>query len=273
MAAITELVDFAVVDGVGVVTVDNPPRNALQPLVRDGLDGAIKTGLADPGVRALVVFCHGDGFLSGDELDDGDDPPMGAPLPAVQARIEAAGKPVVAALHGGVTGEGLELALCCHGRVAAADAHFAFREVKDGVLPGAGGTQRLPRLIGPRSALQMMLWMESLGAAAASECGLVDRIADRELLQAAMGYARALADAGGAPEPVCDRMPQVGAGTDLATLMRETRAEVARRAPGSEARAAIIECVEAAMAQPFEEGIKTEARLLLHLVMLRRAEA
>lgn len=183
-----------------LVTIDNPPVNALGVDVRRGLMQAIEAADADPSVTAVVLAGAGRNFLGGADIREFGKPPQAPALPDVCNRIEACAKPVIAAIHGAALGGGLEVALGAHYRVALGTAKLGLPEVLLGLLPGAGGTQRTPRLIGAPKALDLMLSGRHIGAAEAAKLGLVDRLADGEDAAAAgLAYARELVDAGAAP--------------------------------------------------------------------------
>ncbi|HEV7998139.1 MAG TPA: enoyl-CoA hydratase/isomerase family protein, partial [Stellaceae bacterium] len=158
---------------IAIVIADNPPVNALKHEVRAGLAEALRRAGDDNAVEAVVIACAGRTFFAGADITEFGQKPRSPSLAEVIAQIEAMPKPVVAALHGTALGGGFELALACHFRVAAAAARMGLPEVKLGLLPGAGGTQRLPRLIGPEKALRMIVTGEPLGAAQALADGIV----------------------------------------------------------------------------------------------------
>src|SRR5688500_18316996 len=174
-----------------IVTSNNPPVNALGHAVRQGLVAAIEEAEADEAVKAVVIACEGQTFFAGADVSEFGTPkafeqPM---LPQVVDRIENCTKPVVAAIHGTALGGGLEVALGCHYRVAVPSAKLGVPEVKLGLLPGAGGTQRLPRIAGVKRALEMCATGTPISAKDACDCGLVDRLIEGELVPHAVGYA------------------------------------------------------------------------------------
>ena len=148
MAAINEVIDLGIEDGIAVITSNHPPVNALSAIVRDGLTAAFDQALDNEAVKAIVLTCAGRTFFAGADISEFGKPHKGASLLAVLDRIDAASKPVVAAIHGTSLGGGFELALVCHYRIALPSAKVGLPEVKLGLLPGAGGTQRLPRIVG-----------------------------------------------------------------------------------------------------------------------------
>jgi 3-hydroxyacyl-CoA dehydrogenase len=172
-----------------IVLSNNPPVNALGAAVRQGLVAAIKQAEADDSVKAVVIACEGQTFFAGAYITEFVKPQVMPLLPMVVDRIEVCTKPVVAAIHGTALGGGLEVALGCHYRVALPSAKLGTPEVKLGLLPGAGGTQRLPRVAGVRKALEMCATGNPTSAKDAFDCGLVDRLIEDDLIPHAVGYA------------------------------------------------------------------------------------
>src|SRR5467141_3807774 len=172
-----ELVKFENVDGIGVITIDNPPVNALSPGVPEGIVAAVDKGNADPAVKAMVLIGAGRSFIAGADIRQFGRP---SAAPATGRRsydvLDDSPKPVVAAIHGYALGGGLEMALACHYRVAVPSAKVGLPEVQIGILPGAGGTQRLPRIIGPKAALEMITSGRHVPAAEAEKLGIVDEV-------------------------------------------------------------------------------------------------
>ena len=184
------LVRFDVADGIGVVTIDNPPVNALGPGVRDGIVEALEKGEADPAVKAMVMIGAGRSFIAGADIRQFGKPrPM--PTRSPYDVMDGGSKPVVAAIHGYALGGGLEHALACHYRIAVPSAKVGLPEVLIGILPGGGGTQRLPRLIGPKAAMEMIVSGRHVPAAEAKQLGIIDEIVEGKDLRAeAIAYAR-----------------------------------------------------------------------------------
>src|SRR3954464_1394068 len=177
-----------------IVLSNNPPVNALSTAVRQGLVDAIAEAEADDGVKAVVIACEGQTFFAGADITEFGKPPVMPWLPEVVDRIEACSKTVVAAIHGTALGGGLEVALGCHYPGAVPDAKFGTPEVKLGLLPGAGGTQRLPRVVGVKKALEMCATGNPIGAREGFECGLIDRLVEGELIPHAVAYAEEVRD-------------------------------------------------------------------------------
>ena len=191
-----ELVRFETDNGIGIITVDNPPVNALSPGVPQGIVAALDKGNADPSVKAMVLIGAGRSFIAGADIRQfGKGPAAPPPTRRHYDVMDQSAKPVVAAIHGYALGGGLETALACHYRVAVPSAKVGLPEVLIGILPGAGGTQRLPRLIGPKAALEMITSGRHVPAEEAHKLGIVDEIApEGELKEAAIAFARKIAD-------------------------------------------------------------------------------
>jgi 3-hydroxyacyl-CoA dehydrogenase len=239
-------------DDVLVVIVDNPPVNALSWHVRQGLNDSFEQGLSDDSVKAIVLRCAGSTFIAGADITEFGKAPQGPDFNAVLNMIEAAGKPVVAAIHGTALGGGLETALVCHYRIAVPSARLGVPEVKLGLLPGAGGTQRLPRVVGVEAAATMCSLGEPLSATKAASIGLVDRLAGEDsLTEDAIAYARELIAIG--PRPTRDRP----LGGDIG-IIEQLKAANAKKWKGFDAPYANLACVEAATRLPFDEGMKFE---------------
>ena len=239
-------------DDVLVVLVNNPPVNALSWHVRQGLHDGFSEGLADDGVKAIVLRCDGSTFIAGADITEFGKPPQGPDFNAVLNMIEGATKPVVAAIHGTALGGGLETALVCHYRIAVPSAKLGVPEVKLGLLPGAGGTQRLPRLVGVEAAATMCSLGEPVPAAKAKDMGLLDALAgEATLADDAIAFARQMIVKG--PRPTRS-LPVNG---DVAVI-EQLKATNARKWKGFEAPYANLACVEAATRLPFDEGLAFE---------------
>ena len=249
----TSPVSYELVDDIGVITVDNPPVNALSHAVRQGLHDAILAAQKDAS-RAVLIVCAGRTFIAGADITEFGKPPREPHLPDLCNTIEASSKIVVAALHGTALGGGLEVALSCHYRCALPGAKVGLPEVKLGLLPGAGGTQRLPRLIGAQAALDLMTSGNPIGAGQAASLGLIDHVVDGELVDAAINWCRELAE-NGAARRATSELP-VESIPDGA--FDEYRSTLARRARGQVAPQRIVDCVEASLTGPFAEGLKIE---------------
>ena len=251
-------VKYEIEGPVGVITVDNPPVNALSLEVRKGLLDAVSAA-QDDASETLVIICDGRTFIAGADITEFGKPPVEPFLPDLLNTIEASKKIVVAAIHGTALGGGLETALAAHYRCALASAQVGLPEVKLGLLPGAGGTQRTPRLVGVKAALDLITSGNPIGAPLALELGLIDKVVDSELRAQAIAWARELHEQGAAvrrssEQPVPDFDPDIFEGY---------RATLAKRARGQIAPQHIVTCVEAATNRSFEDGLEVERDLFL----------
>ena len=249
-------------DDVLVIYSDNPPVNALGAGVRTGLDAAVKTGLADPGVKAMVIACKGKTFFAGADITEFGRPPVEPLLPQLLDMVEAADKPIVAAIHGTALGGGCEVTLACHYRIAVPSAQIGTPEVKLGLLPGAGGTQRLPRLAGVKLALELTAKGDPINAKLAQQAGLIDRLAgEGSLVDDAIAFAREVADV--RPLPRASEKTATADPEAVAAFKKEN----AKRFRGFDAPAANIACVEKATdGSSFEDGIKFERESFMKLM-------
>jgi 3-hydroxyacyl-CoA dehydrogenase len=251
---------------VGVITVSNPPVNALSQAVRQGLLDATKALEADDEATAGVLICDGRTFIAGADITEFGKGALTPPFNLVLERIENASKPIVAAIHGTALGGGLETALACHYRCAVPGAQVGLPEVKLGLLPGAGGTQRLPRLIGVPEALQMITSGDPVRAPRAQELGIVDRVVSGELLADAKAYAAELAKDGAPRRRIRDMEDKLQLARQNPNIFDEFRQQIAHRFRGFEAPYRIIDTVEAAVNLRFEDGLKKEQELFLGLM-------
>jgi 3-hydroxyacyl-CoA dehydrogenase len=248
-----------------IVTSNNPPVNALGAAVRQGLVAAIEQAESDEAIKAVVIRCEGQTFFAGADITEFGKPPVMPWLPTVVDTIENCSKPVVAAIHGTALGGGLEVALGCHYRVAVPDAKLGVPEVKLGLLPGAGGTQRLPRVAGVQKALEMVTSGTPIGAKEAFSVGLVDRIVEGELLQHAVAYAEEVRDIRPLPKS-SERDEKLAEARANPAIFDEFRKANGRKFRGFEAPEANIKAVEAAVAKPYAEGVIDERNLFMGLM-------
>lgn len=251
---------------IALVLIDNPPVNAVNQKVRAGVQAAMERAFADDMVKAIVLACEGRTFVAGADIREFGKPPLEPFLPDVIRLIETGPKPVVAAMHGTALGGGFELTLGCHARVMARNAKISLPEVKLGVLPGAGGTQRTPRLIGPLAALQMIASGAQMGAAEALELGLVDLVAD-DLLTAAKDYARALVG-----QPL-RRTSELPIPPYEAAALDEAIVKIKSRARGQLSSVRAAEAVALAATVPAAEGLPRERAMFLELQASPQAAA
>ncbi|CAN5832340.1 3-hydroxyacyl-CoA dehydrogenase NAD-binding domain-containing protein [soil metagenome] len=247
---------------IGILTVNNPPVNALAAAVRDGIKQGVEAFGSDPNIDAIVLIGGGRTFIAGADIREFGKPPSGANLNDVIATMENSPKIIVAALHGTPLGGGLETALGAHYRVALPTTRLGLPEVHLGLLPGAGGTQRLPRLTGAKYALDAILSGRHIPAPEAKSRGIVDAIVEDDLLKGAVAHAQMLV-AQNAPKR---RVRDLSVTLESPELFAETEKAIARRARGFKAPWNIIKCVQAAVELPFEEGMKRERELFVELL-------
>ena len=264
------LVRFDVEDGVGVITIDNPPVNAIAPGVRDGIVEAVEKGEADPNVKAMVMIGAGRSFIAGADIR-AFGKPRTTPRRTTYDALDGSKKPVVAAIHGYALGGGLEIAQACHYRIAVPTAKVGLPEVLIGILPGGGGTQRLPRLIGPKAAMELIVSGRHVPAAEAKQLGIVDAVVPgKDLRKEAIAYAKGVA-AKLPPPRVRDMTAKLAeAQPGMFDAMRKS---IARKARNQKAPYACIDCVEAATTMPFDEGIKFERQKFSELENADEAKA
>jgi 3-hydroxyacyl-CoA dehydrogenase len=273
MTAITKSVDLDRRGRVAVLTVNNPPVNALSQHVRQGLHDGITQAVADGGVQAIVIVCAGRTFIAGADITEFGKPPVAPGLHAVLDLIEGSPKPVVAAVHGTALGGGLEVTLACHYRVGAKDARFGLPEVKLGLLPGAGGTQRLPRVVGVEKALAMMVSGDPIRADEALKAGLIDEIVDSDLTAAGVAFAEKLLAEKRPLKKIRDLDDKLAAVRGKPEVFASFRKSVARQTRGFRAPENIIKAVEAAVSLPFAEGLKRERELFAELMASPESKA
>ncbi|MGO8809571.1 MAG: 3-hydroxyacyl-CoA dehydrogenase NAD-binding domain-containing protein [Candidatus Sulfotelmatobacter sp.] len=262
-------------DGVAVITIDNPPVNALSPGLPEAIGAAIDEMNADPAVKAAVVIGAGRTFVAGADIKEFGKMTSGATprrslLPFL-LRIEDSRKPVVMAIHGAAFGGGLELAMAGHYRVASPTAQVGQPEVKLGIIPGAAGTQRLPRLVGVAKAVEMCAEGKPVSAPDAAALGLIDRVIDGDLLTGAVAFAREIADM---PAPKArERMGKLGTLVENAAILAAAHDAARKKQRGMKAPLAAIEAVEAAITMPFEEGCQAEQKLFTECLFSDQSKA
>ena len=256
---------YVVQDAVAVLAIDSPPVNALGYDVRVALYEGIRRAVADPEARALIIRCDGRTFFAGADISEFDGELRSPNLNEIFAVIEDLPKPVIAAIHGTALGGGLELALACHYRVALSSAKVGLPEVSLGLLPGAGGTQRTPRLVGVEAALDLIVGGRPVGAAKAVKLSLIDKVIDGDLAAEAVAYARSLIDEGAPLRRVRDMCTDLNAAAASAAVEVYRQAN-ARAFKGFKAPGHIVKAIEAAAALPFDEGMKREYELFEDLM-------
>jgi 3-hydroxyacyl-CoA dehydrogenase len=267
MGAINAVTDLSVEDSIAIITLNNPPVNALSHAVREGITEGIKQAGASAAVKAVVLICEGRTFFAGADITEFGKPPQSPWLPEVVDAIENSTKPAIAAIHGTALGGGLEVALGCHYRVAVPSAKCGLPEVHLGLLPGAGGTQRLPRVVGPELALDMVTSGRHVDAKTAQAAGLIDELVPEGGLRAgAIAFAKKVVAENRPLKKVRDMNDKVVAARAKPEFFAEFRKANARKFRGFLAPEYNIRCVEAAVNLPFDEGIKTERKLFQELM-------
>jgi 3-hydroxyacyl-CoA dehydrogenase len=263
MAAVNQVTDYATEGDIAIVTLSSPPVNALSAAARGGIIEAMAAATLDPGIRAILLICAGRTFIAGADISEfGTDKNLVESFRALMTALESSEKPVIAAIHGTALGGGLETALACHYRLATEHAKFGLPEVKLGLLPGAGGTQRLPRIAGVPLALDMVTSGRMIDAAAARAAGIVDDfIPEAEMRAAAMAYAHRLAGTAAKPKRIRDLPCRAEA-----SVFAQFRKENAARFRGFEAPEFSIRCIEAATTKSFDDGLALETRLFHDLL-------
>jgi 3-hydroxyacyl-CoA dehydrogenase len=262
---VNEVVKLERHDVIAVITVDSPPVNALSAAVRRGIFDNVKAAAADPQVQAIVLTCAGRTFIAGADIAEFGKPPQSPGLNEVIAEIENCGKPVIAAIHGTALGGGLEVTLGCHFRVATKDAKLGLPEVKLGLLPGAGGTQRLPRAVGPELGVKMIVTGEPIGAEAALKNGLIEEIVESPA-SGGEAFARKV---------IAEKRPlrilrnddsKLAAAKADRSIFTKAAAEANKKNRGLDAPLACAEAVSWTLDLPFDEALKKERESFLRLV-------
>ena len=267
MTSINEVTKLDINDNVAILTLNSPPVNALSADVREGLDKGIKEAIASSNVEAIVLICDGRTFIAGADISEFGKEPKGPSLFEVQEELESSPKPIIAAIHGTALGGGLEVALTCHYRIAVPSAKCGLPEVSLGLLPGAGGTQRLPRLVGVEQALKMVTSGTHLSADKCLKSGLIDKLANEDqLLEDSISFAKEIVSENKPLKKVRDIDEKVIAARGNDQLFSNFRNSIARKTRGFLAPEYNIQCIEAAVNKPFDEGIKVERDLFLKLV-------
>ena len=250
----SDVAAYSVRDGIAVITMKSPPVNGLGNALRAGIAEGLKQAAADAEVKAVLFIGSSKVFSGGADIREFGLPRTPPDLPEVNDMQDAMQKPLVAAIGGFALGGGLELALGCHYRIAAPKALLGLPEVKLGILPGSGGTQRLPRVIPVHEAARMIILGDPIPAEKAKEFGLVDEIVAGDLLEEGIAYAKKLVAVGKGPRRVRDMPPRVEG--DQKALLEAVPEQAAKSAGGNPAPAEIAKCIQAAVTLPFDEGRK-----------------
>jgi 3-hydroxyacyl-CoA dehydrogenase len=265
-------VSYAKEGPIAILTIDNPPVNALSVAVRQGLLDALHRALADSAVAAIVLIGKGSAFIAGADIREFGKPPQPPRLTAVIDEIEASAKPVIAAIGGVALGGGLEVALGCHFRIGSPRAQAGLPEVKIGIVPGAGGIERLPRLIGIEPALKMMVSGDPVRAPKARELGILDAVVEGDLLAEAVAYAQRIV---AEKTPICrlNQMPVPGADGDWRKLLAAQRTAANKQNRGQISPQRVIDCIENAITLPFDKAMAETIRTINELIPSEQAKA
>ena len=267
MTSINDVTTIEKDGNISIITLNSPPVNALSAPVREGLHKGITEARNDGETEAIVIICEGRTFIAGADISEFGKEPKGPSLFEVQEFIEDSNKPVIAAIHGTALGGGLEVALTCHYRIAVPSAKCGLPEVNLGLLPGAGGTQRLPRVVGVEKALQMVTSGQHIPAKQCLEMGLVDEIAAEDgLREDSINFAKKIVSENRPLVKISEMNDKVEAARGNENIFTDFRTSIARRARGFLAPEYNIQCIEAAVNNSFEEGIKIERKLFMELV-------
>ena len=266
MPAINDVVDLTANDGIAVVTLNSPPVNALSAKLRGGVHQALTQAIADDQTAAIVLICAGRTFIAGADISEFGKPIMGPTIRELEELIEGAPKPVVVAIHGTALGGGLEVALAGHYRVAASTAKAGLPEVNIGLLPGAGGTQRLPRIVGVETALELLTSGRHVAAAEALRIGLFDHLIEGDLREGAILFARDIVTQGRPLLRIRDNNEKLESARGRPEIFADFRAANAKRFRGFDAPEANIQAVEAAVNESFEAALEIELKLFRKLM-------
>ncbi|WP_316181706.1 MULTISPECIES: 3-hydroxyacyl-CoA dehydrogenase NAD-binding domain-containing protein [unclassified Bradyrhizobium] len=259
-------------DIIGIVTIDSPPVNALSAAVRGGILDNVKAAIADPAIKAIVLTCGGRTFIAGADITEFGKPPKPPALNDVLSTIENSPKPVIAAIHGTALGGGLEVALACHYRVATKEAKLGLPEVKLGLLPGAGGTQRLPRAVGPELAVKMIVGGDPIGAAEAHKAGLIEEIVEGPA-SGGEAFARKVVAENRPLRKLRDDDSKLAAAKADRSIFTSAVAAITKKSRGLEAPFAAADAVGYAIDLPFDEGLKKEREGFLKLLTSDQSKA
>ena len=273
MAAITDMVSLEQRGDIALVLIDNPPVNALSHGVRLGLLKAFEQVAGDDAVKGVVLACRGRTFIAGADITEFGKPPKAPGLQEPQTAIEDCPKPVVAAIHGTALGGGLEVAMCAHYRVGDPAAQYGQPEVKLGLLPGAGGTQRLPRVTGVAKALEMCAIGDPIGSQEALAAGLIDAIIEGDLIDGAVAFAEQLVAEGAPLKKIRDRDEKIEEARANRAVFDDFRKSIARKTRNFHAPAKNVDLIEAALDTPFDEALKQEREVFEELMAGRQSQA
>ena len=267
MTSINDVTTIEKDENISIITLNSPPVNALSATVREGLYKGITKARNDKETEAIIIICEGRTFIAGADISEFGKEPKGPSLFEVQEFIEASNKPVIAAIHGTALGGGLEVALTCHYRIAVPSAKCGLPEVNLGLLPGAGGTQRLPRVVGVEKALQMVTSGQHVSTKECQKIGLVDEISKEDDLRGdSISFAKKIVSENRPLIKISEMNDKVEAARGNENIFKDFRTSIARKSRGFLAPEYNIQCIEAAVNKSFSDGIKVERKLFMELV-------
>ena len=267
MTSVNDVTTIEKDENIAIISLNSPPVNALSASVREGLHKGITEARNDDEIEAIVIICEGRTFIAGADISEFGKEPKGPSLFEVQEFIENSNKPVIAAIHGTALGGGLEVALTCHYRIAVPSAKCGLPEVNLGLLPGAGGTQRLPRVVGVEKALQMVTSGQHVPAKQCLEMGLVDEISNEDSLKEdSINFAKKIVSENRPLVKISEMNDKVEAARGNENIFKDFRKSIAKRARGFLAPEYNIQCIEAAVNKPFNEGKDIETKLFMELI-------
>jgi 3-hydroxyacyl-CoA dehydrogenase len=256
----TSLVELTRDGDIAAMTVNNPPVNTIGAAVRGAVEDTLQKLESQTGVKAVILRCAGSTFFSGADISEFSGPPQEEAYRVMFFKLENLEVPLIAAMHGTVLGGGLEIALACHYRIAVPGTRFGFPEVTLGIIPGAGGTQRMPRLIGVDNTLDLILSAKPVDAQQGLELGFIDAVVEGDLLQSALAYARKLVSEGKGPRRTSER--KVDPATGTAEIIEKMKARAKQEYPNRVAPFTAIEAVRASITMPLQQGLEYETKLV-----------
>jgi 3-hydroxyacyl-CoA dehydrogenase len=261
----TEVVRYETREGIAILTIDSPPVNLLTGAVRRGIDAGLNRAHADPDIAAVVITAAGRAFIAGADISEFGQTPVAPSLDELFERLANSRKPLVAAINGVALGGGMEVALCCDYRLASPGGSMGLPEVKLGLLPGGGGTQRLPRLIGAGPALRMLLFGDPVPATTAATLGIVDEVIVGNLVDGAVAFTKSLLERGAPLRKIDADNSRVVGDRGKSEVLQPIYQEALAAMPGRFALEMIVQCVEAAITEPeFAAGMQVERRCFAH---------
>lgn len=264
------VVSYEIQGNIGIISINNPPVNALSHQVREGIEQAVFAAQSDA-AEAIVIICQGRTFIAGADIKEFGQTPKHPILPDLLNMLEASKKPIIAALHGTALGGGFETALACHYRCAATATNIGLPEVKLGLLPGAGGTQRTPRLAGVEAAIKLITQGSPISTEKATTLGLIDKVIEGDLLEGAIAFAQSIVQNGAKIRRASELV--IDSNSISKDIFDNARATLKKRSRGQTSPQLIIDCIEASVTKPFEQGLKIERDLFKQCLVSSQSAA